>query len=102
MRAYVFENSLIRALGGIDGFPDYVCLVIHGVRVASETRHLQLWVLDIIVGGTFVIAQGFLRLALRERVHIVPIVTAGAHEQLDRLYEERYFLIRRRTSAGQS
>jgi magnesium transporter len=48
---------LDRSVPKIDHFDDYLYIIVHGVRRGSAPLKLDLWVLDIVVGKSFVITQ---------------------------------------------
>jgi magnesium transporter len=71
---------LDRSVPKIDEFDDYLYVIVHGVRRGSSPTKVELYVLDIVIGRTFVITQ-----------HRDPIAAEAARDMLiraPRLLEE--------------
>jgi magnesium transporter len=89
---------LDRELPKLDDLGDYVYLVVHGPRLAPENdghSRLELWMLDLVIGPTFVISHhddADLAAAISQELRDSPrLLTEGpiwlAHRMLDRVVD---------------
>jgi magnesium transporter len=86
---------LDRSVPKLDRFDEYIYIIVHGVRRASDSEKVGLWVLDIVVGPNFVITQHRDRptaAAARELDRLPALLTKGtfwvAHALIDRVVDQ--------------